>query len=335
MTTIGGHTAVSAANGIGTSPARPDGTRKVRREFAYSSDLRHEDMLWGATLRSPHPHARITGVDISAAVAVPGVHAVLTHDDVPGLNRYGLEHPDQPVLAADVVRYRGEPVAVVAADHPETAQRAVKLIGVGYDVLDPVTDAEDVVHGDAAALHPGGNVVRHVPIRRGRPARLSRSTAELHLDGGKLASTADGVLADLVDVLGEVQFDETVEWRHRPNEALDPETGQGNAHVQYGFAAHVQYGFAAHVQYGFAAHRAVVDVDTELGLVKVVSLDCRCEAPCCGSRGPCCRFRGSCCGSAGVWCPARGTTSGIVGTRVDNTGSGADNMVTRMRNTVP
>ncbi|MBB3661422.1 xanthine dehydrogenase D subunit [Prauserella sediminis] len=168
--TTGGRTAATTVNGVGTSPARPDGTRKVRGEFAYSSDLWHEDMLWGATLRSPYPHARVTGVDIAAAVAVPGVYAVLTHDDVPGLNRYGLEHPDQPVLADDVVRYRGEPVAVVAADHPETAQRAVKLIDVTYDVLDPVTDAEEAVRGDVAAVHPGGNVVRHAAIRRGEQA---------------------------------------------------------------------------------------------------------------------------------------------------------------------
>ncbi|OLT47817.1 xanthine dehydrogenase subunit D [Saccharomonospora sp. CUA-673] len=158
----------TAAGGVGSSPTRPDGVRKVRGEFAYSSDLWHEEMLWGATLRSPHPHARITGIDISRALAVPGVYAVLTHEDVPGINRFGLEHPDQPVLAEDVVRYRGEAVAVVAADHPEIAQRAMKLIDVTYAELDPVTDAEAAVHGDTAPLHQGGNVVRHVPIRRGQ-----------------------------------------------------------------------------------------------------------------------------------------------------------------------
>ncbi|TKG71339.1 xanthine dehydrogenase subunit D [Prauserella endophytica] len=160
-------TGVTEAQGIGASPVRPDGTMKVRGEFAYSSDLWHEDMLWGATLRSPHPHARITGVDIAAALAVPGVYAVLTHADVPGVNRYGLEHPDQPVLAEDVVRYQGEPIALVAADHPETARRAMKRIEVGYEVLEPVTDSEAAVAGQGPALHPGGNVVRHVPIRRG------------------------------------------------------------------------------------------------------------------------------------------------------------------------
>jgi len=154
-------------NGVGTSPRRPDGTVKVRGEFAYSSDLWHEDMVWGVTLRSPHPHARITGIDITEALKVPGVYAVLTHEDVPGVNRYGLEHTDQPVLASDVVRYEGEPVALVAADHPETARRAMKRIVVSYEELSPVTDSEAAVAGEGPSLHDGGNVVRHVKIRRG------------------------------------------------------------------------------------------------------------------------------------------------------------------------
>ena len=68
-------------------------------EFAYSSDLWLDGMLWGATLRSPHPRARLTGLDITGALTLPGVTAVLTHDDVPGSKTYGLEHKDQPVLA--------------------------------------------------------------------------------------------------------------------------------------------------------------------------------------------------------------------------------------------
>ncbi|GLZ39037.1 xanthine dehydrogenase subunit D [Actinokineospora sp. NBRC 105648] len=160
-------TDTNTSTGIGASPVRPDGTLKVKGEFAYSSDLWADDMLWGATLRSPHPHARIRGVDLTGALKIAGVYAVLTHDDVPGVNRFGLEHPDQPVLAEDVVRYQGEPVAVVAADHPETARRAVAAITVDYEVLDPVTDPNTAA--DRPPLHPGGNVVRHVRIRKGDP----------------------------------------------------------------------------------------------------------------------------------------------------------------------
>ncbi|RKT56058.1 xanthine dehydrogenase family protein molybdopterin-binding subunit [Saccharothrix australiensis] len=160
--------APSAVGVVGTDSPRPDGHLKVRGEFAFASDLWHEDMIWGATLRSPHPHARITSVDVGDALAVPGVHAVLTHRDVPGRNRYGLEHKDQPVLAEDVVRYQGEPVALVGADHPETALRAMKRIRVAYEVLPPVVDMETAL--DAPPLHPGGNLVRHVPVRRGDQA---------------------------------------------------------------------------------------------------------------------------------------------------------------------
>ncbi|MBV8931622.1 MAG: molybdopterin-dependent oxidoreductase, partial [Kutzneria sp.] len=156
-----------ASGGVGDSPQRPDGALKVRGEFAYSSDAWHEDMLWGTTLRSPYAHARIVSIDITEALRVPGVYAVLTHADVPGANLHGLERQDQPVLAVDVVRYHGEPVALVAADHPETARRAMRRIEVGYEVLPPVSDAEQAVHGDVPALHPGGNVVRHVRVVRG------------------------------------------------------------------------------------------------------------------------------------------------------------------------
>jgi xanthine dehydrogenase D subunit len=155
--------------GVGESPARPDGKQKVTGEFAYSSDLWLDDMLWGATLRSPHPRALVTGLDIGAALATPGVAAVLTHDDVPGHPTYGLEHKDQPVLAFGQVRYAGEPVALVAADHPETARRAVARIAAHYQVLPPLTDARAALAPDAPALHEGGNLVRHVRIRKGNP----------------------------------------------------------------------------------------------------------------------------------------------------------------------
>ena len=92
-------------------------------------------MIWGVTLRSPHVHARIISIDVGPALATSGVYAVLTAEDVPGGN-VGLEFADQPVLAADEVRYHGEPVAMVAADHPETARRAAAKIVVDYEVLD-------------------------------------------------------------------------------------------------------------------------------------------------------------------------------------------------------
>ncbi|SDJ15494.1 xanthine dehydrogenase D subunit [Actinokineospora alba] len=158
--------------GVGQSPVRPDGALKVKGEFAYSSDLWADEMLWGATLRSPHPFARIKLIGVGGALRIPGVHAVLTQADVPGRNRYGLEHADQPILAEDIVRYQGEPVAIVAADHPETARRAVAAIEVEYQVFDPVTDMDHALRPDATVLHPDnetGNCVRHVRVRTGDP----------------------------------------------------------------------------------------------------------------------------------------------------------------------
>src|SRR4051812_25698379 len=181
------HLTGPGSGGVGDDAQRPDGVLKVRGEFAYGSDLWMEDMLWGVTLRSPHPYARIRSIDTGAALATPGVHAVLTADDVPGEKVYGLELADQPVLAVDVVRYHGEPVALVAADHPETARLAASRIQVDYEVWEPVTDARTAlghptwnqVHDssaevtelsrESAHLHPEGNLVRHLKIRTGDP----------------------------------------------------------------------------------------------------------------------------------------------------------------------
>lgn len=129
--------------GVGESARRPDATLKVTGEFAYASDLWLDGMVWGVTLRSPHASAWIRSVDVSAALAMPGVLAVLTHEDVPGEKFYGLEHKDQPVLAIDQVRYQGEPVALVAAEHPETARRAAAAIVVEYELRDAVTDPRE------------------------------------------------------------------------------------------------------------------------------------------------------------------------------------------------
>lgn len=169
---------------IGDSAQRPDGTLKVTGEFAYASDLWHDDMVWGVTLRSPHPHARIRRIDVTEALTVPGVSAVLTADDVPGENAYGLEHADQPVLAGEFVRFEGEPVALVAADHPETARRAAARIRVDYEVLPALTDARRALDDDAPRVHPGGNLVRHLRLRRGDPAPVAPVVVSLDFEVG-------------------------------------------------------------------------------------------------------------------------------------------------------
>ena len=189
--TIGAGVGTAADAGIGTSPPRPDGHLKVKGEFGYSSDLWLDNMLWGATLRSPHPRARIVSIDVTEALKTAGVHAVLTAADVPGLNRYGLEIADQPVLAEREVRYQGEPVAIVAADHPEIARLACKKIAVRYEVLTPITDA-------VAASTPGSPLVHENPVAgHGIEGNVLRS---VHLERGAQRATADIVVTGVYEV---------------------------------------------------------------------------------------------------------------------------------------
>ncbi|RJL35418.1 xanthine dehydrogenase subunit D [Bailinhaonella thermotolerans] len=204
-------TARGTAQGVGASAPRPDGRAKVTGRFAYSSDLRRDGMLWGATLRSPHPHALIRRLDVTPALALPGVHAVLTGEDVPGSRTYGMKVSDQPVLATGVVRHHGEPVAVVAADHPETARRALRLIRAEYEPLAPLTDPE-------AAL-AAGSLVRHVRIRHGDLA-AARERAEVVVAGEYEVGMQDqaflgpesGLAVPLPD--GGVELHVSSQWLH-------------------------------------------------------------------------------------------------------------------------
>src|SRR2546429_627751 len=203
---------------VGESVKRIDAIPKVTGEFAYSSDLFAAGMLWGHTLRSSHAHALVSEVDISEAVGMPGVHAVLTHSDVPGAKTYGLEFPDQPVLAIDRVRYFGEPVAIVAAEHPEQARRAAERIRVAYEPLEPVVDPEQATEREP--IHEGRptaghgfrdderpNVVRTIVIRHGDPdaradvavsgvGKLGNVRARILLDGGAYAWSSAAVTAN-------------------------------------------------------------------------------------------------------------------------------------------
>jgi xanthine dehydrogenase D subunit len=169
-------TSPRAANGLFSSARRPDGIPKVRGEFAFSSDLEAEGMLWGHLLRSPHPSAAIVRLDVSPAWEIPGVEAVITADDVPGWKTYGLEYPDQPVFASDVVRYEGEPIAAVAADHPATARRAAEAIVVEYELREPLVDPE--VAEEAEPIHPLGNLLLRQRVLRGDPEAMGPVVVE-------------------------------------------------------------------------------------------------------------------------------------------------------------
>ncbi|HET8741560.1 MAG TPA: molybdopterin cofactor-binding domain-containing protein, partial [Gaiella sp.] len=227
---------------VGERLLRDDAGPKVKGAFAFSSDLSAPGMLWGDTLRSPHAHARIVSVDISQALALPGVHAVLTHADVPGRKTYGLEFPDQPVLAVDRVRYVGEPVAVVAADHPEQARRALAAIRVEYEPLELVVDMEraleqEPLHPDRPTMghgyrdDPRPNVVRHIVIRHGDPDTAGEVVVRGDYEVGSQDQAFLGPESGLAipDGEGGVDIHVATQWIHvdrdqvAPCLALEPE----------------------------------------------------------------------------------------------------------------
>lgn len=138
---------------IGSSVRRVEGAEKVTGRARYAADLIPATTLWIKVLRSPHAHARITGVDASLARALSGVRAVLTGEDVPSV-LLGAQVRDMPVLTRDVVRYRGDRVAAVAAETARIAEEAVGLIDVTYEELPTVFDQLEAEQPDAPSLHP-------------------------------------------------------------------------------------------------------------------------------------------------------------------------------------
>ena len=163
---------VTPLEAVGKPLPRPDGVEKVTGKAIYADDVSFEGMLQGATLRSPHPHARIIFIDVAAAGKASGVKAVLTYKDVVGNKRHGLVEVDWPVFAGGDyhARYFGDPVAFVAAETAEEAKAALELIVVKYEVLPAVTDPVEARRDDSPTLHPdrpGGNLLKHIKVRHG------------------------------------------------------------------------------------------------------------------------------------------------------------------------
>jgi CO/xanthine dehydrogenase Mo-binding subunit len=157
---------------IGAAIARPDAVDKVRGEARYVDDLAFPGMLHAAVVRSPHPHARLVGIDSDEACSLPRVVAVLTAADVPGENVVHVVVDDQPVLAEGVVRYVGEPVALVVAETRAGARAAAAAVRVEYEVLPFVVDpllalepgAPQVAVPSAAE---GGNLFNRMVLQKG------------------------------------------------------------------------------------------------------------------------------------------------------------------------
>lgn len=157
-------------NVVGTHVTRPEAVAKVTGDAIYTDDISFPDQLVARTLRATHPHARILAIDTSRAEALAGVHAVLTADDVPGRLNHGLIYHDWPALARDKVRYVGDPVAIVAAETKEIADRALELISVSYEPLEVVDSPEFAMSSRAPRIHEEwekGNTIKHIKVRHG------------------------------------------------------------------------------------------------------------------------------------------------------------------------
>ncbi len=152
------------------SPTPAAGSQEIVTGRArYCPDLQIPGTLVGKLLYAPCPAARILGIDVQAARRLHGVHAVLTAADVPGENTFVYTYPpDQPLLAADQVRYRGDALAAVAAEDEATARQALALIRVEYQALPGIFDPLQAMQPGAAQVWPGrSNIADHLVIEHG------------------------------------------------------------------------------------------------------------------------------------------------------------------------
>jgi CO/xanthine dehydrogenase Mo-binding subunit len=152
---------------IGKPMPHTDAMAKVLGQARYADDLSLPGMLYVKVLRSPYPHARIHAIRTSAARKLPGVVAVLTAKDIPGENSIGPIIKDQPILCAEIVRFAGDAVALVAAETEQSAESALERVEVDYEALTAVLDPLEAFEPDAPVVHDGGNIGTHMKVRRG------------------------------------------------------------------------------------------------------------------------------------------------------------------------
>ncbi|MGB9640889.1 MAG: 2Fe-2S iron-sulfur cluster-binding protein, partial [Anaerolineales bacterium] len=154
---------------IGSKQARPDAVEKVTGKAIFTDDLHFPGMLHARVKRAMLPHAILKSIDIEKARALPGVQAVLTAQDVPGENNHGLVIYDWPVMVGigERVRYVGDAIAIVAAETREIATQALDLITAEFEVQEVVADPVRARQPDAPQLHPGGNLLKHIKVRKG------------------------------------------------------------------------------------------------------------------------------------------------------------------------
>ena len=162
---------------IGRSVVRGDARAKVTGQFEYGVDVSLPGMLHAKVRRSEIQHGLLRQVDVTRALAIPGVHAVLTGADVKDCLASRFVR-DEPILAVDRVRYHGEPIAVVAAETKEIAEAAVNAIDVEYEPLPAVNTVAESLAPDAPLLHPDWESYWSAPVVRRSGNILSHATLE-------------------------------------------------------------------------------------------------------------------------------------------------------------
>ncbi len=202
---------------------RPDGKEKVTGSGRYTADLSLAGQLHAAFRYADHTHARILRIDASKARAVPGVLAVVTHEDVPDV-LYGGMVKDRRLFAKEEVRFEGDIVAGVAATRAEVAQQAAALIEVDYEPLPVVTDFDAAMREGAPLVHPGwetyeadealgrtGNVLGHSSIVSG-DADAAMATADVVVRGRYVTDPVQGVPIEPRAVVAQWQGDKVTVW---------------------------------------------------------------------------------------------------------------------------
>jgi len=179
---------------IGKTETRKDAWAKASGNALYTADIQVEGLSCGLIIRSPHHHARILEIDISAAKIMPGIQAVLTSQDIPGDKMFGPLVQDQPSLARNVVRHLGEPVVLIIAESRDQAQAASANIQIDYETLPAVFDPVEAAKPDAPKLHEGGNILSELHVGSGDLKTGFEEADQIHEDTYYLPRISPGYM---------------------------------------------------------------------------------------------------------------------------------------------
>lgn len=234
---------MTRASVIGQPIPRHDALGKVTGATRYPGDLFGPGTLHMQVVYAGRPHARITQMDTSEALAVPGVVDVLTAADVP-FNAFGLIENDQPVLCGDVVRFAGDKVALVAAETAEAAEAGARRVAVTYEDLPAVTDLRAALLPDAPLVHEtrGTNLLTRIPIRKG-DVEAGFAAADVVLEGEFATSWQEHAFLQpeagvaFMDADGRVVIETAGQWLHEDRKQIALMLGLPDEQVIVRYAA--------------------------------------------------------------------------------------------------